>query len=122
MSISVHIQPGFSSGGDTYDIFFWRRFDESSQVAHFNVEGSLSWEKVGEMERANAPTMRLPGPVARSLFPALVKACQLDGRFPLDSEATLRGKLEATEFHLSDMRLLLMKEWRVPALQFKEKR
>ncbi len=108
MKMYVHIAPG--STFDGYDVAIISVLDgEKSSVMWFDDNGVPCFTQFGEYETLPRMTMRVSGPLARVLFPQLAKALQIDGRFPLDSEGTLRGKLEATEKHLIDMRHIVFK-------------
>jgi hypothetical protein len=70
------------------------------------LERSEPLETDAGVEGKAKPMMRLPGPLARSVFPAIVEALSANG-FERAAESTLRGRCEAMDAHLQDLRHML---------------
>lgn len=69
-------------------------------------DGVLLLTEYSEGDPQPAPFLRLRGPLAREIFPAIV--AELSGKgWERPSESTLRGKVEAMGAHLADLRRLL---------------
>lgn len=72
-----------------------------------SVNGDTLTRTEIEEGQENAPALlRLNGPMAQSIFPAIVAALSAKG-FERPSESTLRGRCEAMAHHLSDLRHIL---------------
>lgn len=52
------------------------------------------------------PFLSMRGPMARAAFPAIIEALSKNG-FERPSESTLRGRCEAMDAHLQDLRTLM---------------
>ena len=59
-----------------------------------------------EVAQIIEPSLKLPGNIGRALLQAFAEALDKDG-IKTDKDAKLQGTIEATKYHLEDLRTLL---------------
>lgn len=103
MNNGIEVKAQSANFANRIDVaIFERRLDGSIYIAK---EIPMVWVKVDENFSAE-PTMRLHREVAQKFCKALTEALT-DAGIPPESESHLKGRIEATERHLADLRQML---------------
>jgi len=84
---------------------FEERGDGKFSVA---LPTQLTFKTMADEEVAQIiePSLKLPGNIGRALLQAFAEALDKDG-IKTDKDAKLQGTIEATKYHLEDLRTLL---------------
>lgn len=103
MAFQVEIERQPHIGGGAYDIYVFRNTPEGDTVA---APIEFEFITVDESQRIAAPTMRLFSRDATAFLEAFSRALQREG-FETENQSFTKGKLDATERHLEDLREML---------------
>ena len=87
----------------TYDVYL---FNDTPTGSSYALPQEITMQAVSEGEMPSAPWLRLGHRDAQSIFEALSKALQRTG-FETEDQSFTKGKLDATEHHLEDLREML---------------
>lgn len=102
--ISVSIRQAWDFSG--YEIVFWERRGDKIAVVE---PMELKFTETAEGAFLTQPSLRIPYHMAPGFFKALAEVMDKEG-IKTENDHKIQGLLEATKFHLQDMRKLLKLE------------
>lgn len=89
---------------DGIDLYFVEEREDGRRAVAKPLQFEMELKE--EMEMIGEPTLRLSGRWGNQILKAFADALQREGIKPA-SDAEMKGKFEATQYHLEDMRKLL---------------
>lgn len=107
MGIEVYIEQSLYRHG--VEIFIVNRNPMTDEVDAVAKHVELEFDKYEPGQKTERATLEIYGRQAKGLLEALSKELNRKGIKP-ESDSKLEGKLEATKYHLEDMRKLIFKK------------